>query len=417
MTAANAGGASGSSRGGRGMWLGALLLVVAVLVVVIAGSRHSDEVAFGVGSPAPDGYKALSILLRERGAQVRSSSPASLLDPGSSPGDVVVVADPDLLTAPEHRALLDRAQAGALVVLGAPRRSDKIDEPDDPSAGGFGFVPARVLADTPARPAAQGSCDIDRLDGLRSIDTAFAEPVEPAAMGSEARRCYGDIQGAFVVEARHGAGSVITLGSPYLWANARLQPSKEDGGEPLDNAAMALRLLGPTAAGAAPGVRIAFVDAVPTAGVAPNGSRSPLDLMPTGVKLALAQLIAAFVLYAWWRARRLGPVVTEKMPVEIAGSELIVAVGDLLRRKGTPQRAADVLRADARRDLSRRLGVPIDATPSALVAVVSARSGLEADHVLAVLADGPIDSPEALVRLANALSDIRQEVLDHHVSR
>ncbi|HPU40220.1 MAG TPA: hypothetical protein PLS63_11665, partial [Microthrixaceae bacterium] len=70
MTAANAGGASGSSRGGRGMWLGALLLVVAVLVVVIAGSRHSDEVAFGVGSPAPDGYKALSILLRERGAQV-----------------------------------------------------------------------------------------------------------------------------------------------------------------------------------------------------------------------------------------------------------------------------------------------------------------------------------------------------------
>ena len=94
-----------------------------------------------------------------------------------------------------------------------------------------------------------------------------------------------------------------------------------------------------------------------------------------------------------------------------------MAVGDLLRRKGTPQRAADVLRADARRDLSRRLGVPIDATPSALVAVVSARSGLEADHVLAVLADGPIDSPEALVRLANALSDIRQEVLDHHVSR
>lgn len=415
MTAANAGGRSGGSRNGRGMWLGALLLVAAVVVVIIAGSRGSDPVPFDVGSSAPDGYKALSILLRDRGARVRSTSPASLMGAGSNAGDVIVVADPDLLTTPEHRALLDRAQAGALVVLGATRRSGGIDQTDDPSAGGFGFVPARVLADTPARPTAPASCDIERLNGLGPIDTAFAEPVEPSAMGSEARRCYGDIRGSFVVEARHGAGSVITLGSPYLWTNARLQPSKEDGGEPLDNAAMALRLLGPTAAGAAPGVDIAFVDPVPTGGVAPDGSQSPLELMPTGVKLALAQLVAAFVLYAWWRARRLGPVVTEKMPVEIAGSELIVAVGDLLRRKGTPQRGADVLRSDARRDLSRRLGVPLDAPPGALVAVVSARSGREADRIAAILADGPIDSPEALVRLADSLSDIRQEVLSHHV--
>ncbi len=96
---------------------------------------------------------------------------------------------------------------------------------------------------------------------------------------------------------------------------------------------------------------------------------------------------------------------------------MIVAVGDLLRRRGTPQRAADVLRSDARRELCRRLGVPLDAPPSALVAVVAARCDLDPEHVATVLSDGPIGDSEALVRLADALSDIRQEVLDHHVVR
>nr|HMR97602.1 hypothetical protein [Microthrixaceae bacterium] len=220
---------------------------------------------------------------------------------------------------------------------------------------------------------------------------------------------------AHVLEEERGAGTLITLSSPYMWANARLQPDKEDGGEPLDNAAIALRLLGPTGAGATEGTSVTFVDAVPTAGVAPDGTRNPIELLPTGVKLALVQLVAAFLLYAWWRSRRLGPVVVERMPVEIAGSELVVAVGDLMRRKGSAQRAADVLRADARRDLARRLGVPLDAPPESFVRVVSTRSGRAVESVAAVLGDGPVPSAEALVRLASSLSDIRQEVLENHV--
>ena len=53
----------------------------------------------------------------------------------------------------------------------------------------------------------------------------------------------------------------------------------------------------------------------------------------------------------------------------------------------------------------------------ALVAVVAARCDLDPEHVATVLSDGPIGDSEALVRLADALSDIRQEVLDHHVVR
>ena len=85
------------------------------------------------------------------------------------------------------------------------------------------------------------------------------------------------------------------------------------------------------------------------------------------MKLALAQLVGAFVLFVWWRSRRLGPPVSERLPVEIAGSELVAAVGDLLRRRGNPQRAAATVRADTRRVLAERLGLGPDPAPGALV--------------------------------------------------
>ncbi|UDY37141.1 DUF4350 domain-containing protein [Dermatobacter hominis] len=398
---------------GRGVWIGGLLIVAGLVAVLVLTSRQSAGTPFDASSSAPDGYRALAILLRERGAEVRTTTAARAAEDPPSAGQVLVVPAPELLTAPERRAFREAAEAGAVVATGGPLVED------DAFEDGFGdlFFPydARTLADTPAVPTGQGDCDVDRLVGLGPIDTAFSDPASVRSAGAEARRCYGDLTGAYVVEERVGEGSITTLGSAYLWANARLQPAKEEGGEPLDNAVVALRLLGPTADGATTGTSITFVDAVPTAGVSPDGTQNPIDLLPTGVKLALVQLLAAFVIYAWWRARRLGPVVVERMPVEIAGSELVVAVGDLLRRKGTPQRAADVLRADARRELSARLGVPPGAPPGALVQVVAQRSGRDADALSAALLDGPVDSAEALVRLADSLSDIRQEVLQHHV--
>lgn len=411
--------ASGGRSGGAITWIGGAVLAVVVVALVVVTSRQEVVVAFDPASSAPDGYRGLALLLRDRGAEVTSTAPVRLGTDPVPAGSVMVVPDPDLLTAVEYRSVLESAEAGATVVLGAPRRSGlddpDPDEPDQAVGGGVPAVPARVLADTPAEPTRQGACHIGRLDGLGPIDTAFGAPVTAGDAGAEARGCYGDIRGAHVLEEERGAGTLITLSSPYLWANARLQPDKEDGGEPLDNAAIALRLLGPTGAGATEGTSVTFVDAVPTAGIAPDGTRNPIELLPTGVKLALVQLVAAFLLYAWWRSRRLGPVVVERMPVEIAGSELVVAVGDLMRRKGSAQRAADVLRADARRDLARRLGVPLDAAPESLVRVVSTRSGRAVESVAAVLGDGPVPSAEALVRLASSLSDIRQEVLENHV--
>ena len=187
-----------------------------------------------------------------------------------------------------------------------------------------------------------------------------------------------------------------------MFVNARLQPDKENGGQPLANAALAVALL-------AEADRVVFVDPVPSAGVTPDGTQDPLSLLPLPVRLALAQLAVAVLIYLWWRARRLGRPPVEELPVEVAGSELVVAIGDLLRRRGSAQRSAAALRTETRRVLAARLGAGGD-----LARVVAERTGRDPAEVAAAL-DGtgapPVTSDAQLVALARTLETIRQEAL------
>src|SRR3546814_8139145 len=84
-----------------------------------------------------------------------------------------------------------------------------------------------------------------------------------------------------------------------------------------------------------PATTVRFLDPPVPAG---GGDESLIDLIPPGVERALLQLGVAFVLYAVWRAIRLGRPVREDQPVRIAGSELVAAVGRLLGRTRRPDR-------------------------------------------------------------------------------
>jgi hypothetical protein len=69
-----------------------------------------------------------------------------------------------------------------------------------------------------------------------------------------------------------------------------------------------------------------------------------------------------------------------------------------------------MLRADLRRTLSDRLGVPMDAPPSAFAAAASARTGADPAAVEATLAAEPPHDDDALVALARAVESLRNEV-------
>lgn len=393
-----------------GVWIGAALAVVAVISLLFLSSRGPAGDPFDIRSTGPDGYKAMAILLREQGTVVVRSTATDAAEADWGPDDILLVPLPSIATATERAGFADAARSGATVVYGEPilDESDQSDESDATSFDTY-RIDARTLADTPAEPVTPGRCDMAELAGLGPVDAAFVPAVE---VRSSERSCYGDRELALVNGREYGDGRVVTLGSPYLWVNARLQPAKESGGQPLDNAATALRILTPGTAPRAASARVTVVDAHPSPGASVNGSQDPIELLPVPVQLAVAQLIAAFGLFVWWRARRLGGPVAERMPVEVAGSELVVAVGDLLRRKGNATRAAQTLRAETRRALGSRLGVEPGASVEALATVVAQRSGRAPDEVHAALADSHVPDSESLVRLARTLDALRQEVLD-----
>ena len=295
---------SSASRSGGGLRLVLLAVLLAAVVLVYLTSRATPAVPFSIDSAKPDGYRALAVLARGEGARVAQIG-ASELTEGELSADAIVVPRPSRLADDERRALVDLARAGATVVLGERFGGASEDELafGDPYA-----VPHRDLADREAFPDPPGQCDIDSLVGLGEIDTAFSAQI-PVLQGE--RSCYSTGTEAYFTERTEGEGTVVTMSDPLLWVNARLQPAKEEGGQPLDNAATFLALTG-----AAPGVELRFVDPTSGSGDAPSGTRDPIELLPLPVKLALVQGGVALLFWLWWRGRRLGRPVTEPLPVE-----------------------------------------------------------------------------------------------------
>jgi hypothetical protein len=188
---------------------------------------------------------------------------------------------------------------------------------------------------------------------------------------------------------------IVGLGGAGVWINSRLDHD--------DNAALAVDLLLPEGANAALANRVAFL----TASRAGSGSRSVVSLLGPRVKPALFQLVVAFLLLALWKGRRFGRPVAESLPVKLAGSEIVTAVGDLLERAGNRDAAARQLRDGVRRWLAERLGLD----PSAPVELVAdAVPGVERQRVLDLLADSPVGDADDLVRLAQSLARLRTEV-------
>jgi hypothetical protein len=135
------------------------------------------------------------------------------------------------------------------------------------------------------------------------------------------------------------------------------------------------------------------------------------DLISIGVRLAFLQAALAFGVYAWWRARRLGPPVLETQLVQIGGSELVAAVGNLLQQTRDPDRAARLLRADLRRRLCERLGLPPGASADVIAEVTAARGGVDRGRVARAVSDIPVRTEDELLDLARDIDIIRTEVL------
>jgi hypothetical protein len=359
----------GVSRGAVvGGCIGAGLLAVALL-----GGGPDDGPPLDPRSDGPLGTSALVSLLEGLGADVELS--VGLPD-----------EDDDIALLLSDR--LDEGQTGA--VLGWVQRGGTLVVTDP----GSSFVPVVSLPSDALEPEDldRGICTIAALDGVETVDGGSAVRYD-TSLGRTS--CLGSRDFAFVVVSTEGEGEVVAVGGAAFATNDRLAEA--------DNSVLAAGVLAPR-----PGMTVRFVDAPIPAG---GGDKTLYELISDGVRRAGLQLGLAFLVYALWRAIRLGRPVREPQPVEIAGSELVVAAGRLLERGRSPAEAAEVLRDGLRRDLRARLGVPVDASTEILVEVVAERSGVDLQEARAAVGDEPVTTDDELVAVARAIASVHQEVI------
>ena len=323
-------------------------------------------------SDAPDGTSALVSLLEGVGANVELSVGL----PG--PGDDVALLLADDLDEDQTAAVLDWVRAGGTLV---------VTDPDSSLA-----AEASGLPPLPDDALSRGICTIGSLDGVDQVDGGSSSRFNTAGSHSS---CVGSRNFAFVVAASEGSGDVVSIGGADFATNARLDHD--------DNAVLAAALLAPRE-----GTTVRVVDAPLPAG---GGDKSLGDLVSDGVRRLGWQLAIAFLIYAGWRAVRLGRPVPETQPVEIAGSELVGAAGRLLERGRAAGPAAEVLQSRLRRALAARFGVPPGAPPATLVSVVSERTNLDRAVLETAVGDRPVTTDDDLVAVAQAVSTVHQEVL------
>lgn len=359
-------------------WVGIVLVVL--VGVAIVGNPKPTGPPLGPSATSPDGAKGLRLLLEQQGNTVDVGT-----DPVLGRPDGVALILQDQLNADSRAALLAWVQRGGTLVVADPRSELAAAPPARaPGAGGL------EVAAGPLVPACGEAAfaDIDHID-------ASGSPLLRAT--GDASACFPQGDGALVVLRTQRLGTVVALGGPQLWTNAYLGK--------LDNSVLATVLLAPR-----PGGRVSWFDGTRAGG----GHRSLVDLIPGRVEGALAQFAVALVVVALWRGRRLGRPVIERQPVELPGSELVVAVGNLLHQGHRIDQAAAILRADLARTLADRVGVPATARPEVLADATAARTGLDRGPILATLAGPPPVDEAALIGLAQAADHIRQEVTHVH---
>lgn len=362
--------APAKSRAGL-FWVGLVALVL-VLAVLGGSDQATDDVPLDPASTGDAGSRALVLLLEELGARVEVS------DEVVATSDVVLVLRDDLTDAQRDRVEA-HARAGARIVVADPA-SPLVDAPTEALAGSDPFAPvASVLP--------REVCTIDALDGVGAIATAGGRRIRTV---EEGRQCFGPGGAGFVTTRPLGEGLVVAVGSTAPFQNSWIDQE--------DNSVLVAGLLAPES-----GSRVTWLEGR-------RSSDSLWALVGPGARAALAQLGVAVALYVFWRARRLGRPVQEPQPVQLAGSELVGAVGRLLRQSGDPDRAARLLRDDLRRSLRERLGLPRGASPEVIASATEARAGVDAAVVYRAVADRPVTTDEELVALATEVERVRRGV-------
>ena len=350
------------------------LVALLVFVGLVSGGRTQSGEPLDPDSTDPLGTRALMLFLEEfdadvvRGLPDDSVSTALLLD--------------DRLTEEQRVELEAWVEGGGTLVV------------TDPSSE---FSPQGFQVIDESGTLASGTCAIESLRQLTLEADAFIlypDQDEQGLAAADLGGCFGGDGESYLQASQLGQGRLVALGGALALTNENLDEA--------DNAVLAARLLLDDS-GSSGGNRVAV--AVIYDNVLASGSRTLGDLIPSAAKWASAQLLVAFGLYVLWRAPRFGRPVAEPQPVELPGSLLVRATGELHRRSRGHAEASQALRNHVGRRVRKQLRASPELPMPDLVQVAAAGHDIDGAVIQRALAGGSASNGQ---ELADLLVDIDQ---------
>lgn len=385
----------------RGLLVGAAILAIAG--VAIAALRSGGE--HGLLDPRsadPYGSRAVSELLADRGISTKVLTSSTEAVAQAAPGTTLLVPDPDSLTDQQRDDVRRAMRRSGRTVLVAPT-SASIDALA-PGVRAASPTPVQPSAPDCSLPAAERAGDAD-LGGYRY-----------ATKAEDTDACYLRQGLPTLLRLPHGpdssgaaqGGDTVLLGAPDPLYNDRLDQA--------GNASLTLQLLGSHQQ------LLWYLPSTADTSSPQEEERGLFSLLPSGWTWGAIQLAFAALLAALWRARRLGPLVQERLPVSVPASEATEGRARLYRKANARDRAAEALRSATRTRLAPLVGVPLaqahspDALGLALAAHVTGAEtasgipGSGASRIRSLLFGPTPQDDAALVRLADELDGFERQI-------
>ncbi|MET8025254.1 DUF4350 domain-containing protein [Streptomyces avermitilis] len=371
----------------RGVVLAFLILLAAAVAIAVirSGDQHGR---LDPRSADPYGSRAVAELLADRGVSTRVVTTLSEARTAVGPGTTLLIAVPDLLTNRQQSVLYAATESsgGRTVLIAAKSPS-------------IGTLAPGVTAD-PALSFDSKLTPGCELPAARRAGAADTGGIRYTTSVSNADSCYlsDGLPTLVRVPAASGNGDTVVLGAPDILYNDRLD---EQG-----NASLALQLLGSRSH------LVWYLPSLSDDSATGTGDRTFMDLLPSGWLWGTLQLFIAAGLAALWRARRLGPLVPERLPVAIRASETVEGRARLYRKANARDRAAAALRSTTRTRLAPLVGVPVAQAhaPEALLPALSAHLRNDGQALHTLLFGPPPRDDAALISLADQLDALEREV-------
>lgn len=370
----------------RRAWIviAAVLVFGAVVLLIIQGGTRAPGPALGPDNPGPAGSKALVEVLRGHGVEVTEARSIDVAVDGARGGATVFLYDEFGLLGDDR--LQELAAAADRLVVAEP-----------------GFAALEALAPgVRLAGAASGAiddiaCDVRAAEraGILS-DGQRLLTIDETAGDAGWRGCFRDAEFGFAmaVGSSVAGGEVALVAATTPFTNDRI----DDEG----NAALAIGLLGASddLVWYLPGPGDADSAAAPTLAELTPGWVSPV------IVLAIAVVIAAGV----WRGRRFGPLVVERLPVQVPAGETSEGRARLYARGAARGHAVDQLRIGTIQRLAALLRLPRSVDVGSVAEAAATATGRDAASVTRLLVTDVPTHDRELVDLASELGRLEQDV-------